>query len=316
MEDMREDGGYRMANRFTGLDFDHCELVVSELARYHALGYAYKKTLSSEEELFTKFPFLRESMMSRENEKSIRGIYDSTLDSCVKILSRAYAPDSPEFKKLKGLAQGAYNITAHFVAGSNDLSLDKMLLTPVDLEDVNLRDRERKKRNQWLVLTHGDSWVNNFLFKYSGERPSGVKLIDLQVVREACLTTDLAYFLYMSTTAELRKKHLNRLLSIYFNTFQNVCESLSVVPWPDFTFDNLRARYGKAVAFGASTALNFLPIILLPKDSAVDLEQEATHDNFFGSVFTKGVEEDGNLQKRMVALAEEILASNLFDNSK
>jgi thiamine kinase-like enzyme len=97
------------------------------------------------------------------------------------------------------------------VAGSNDLSLDKMLVTPVDLEDVNLRDRERKKRNQWLVLTHGDSWVNNFLFKYSGERPSGVKLIDLQIVREACLTTDLAYFLYMSTTAELRKKHLNRL---------------------------------------------------------------------------------------------------------
>jgi hypothetical protein len=108
MEDMREDGGYRMANRFTGLDFDHCELVVSELARYHALGYAYKKTLSSEEELFTKFPFLRESMMSRENEKSIRAIYDSALESCIKILSRAYMlPTLPNSRNSRDSLKGS-----------------------------------------------------------------------------------------------------------------------------------------------------------------------------------------------------------------
>jgi len=313
MEDIREVGGYRMANRLTGLDFEHCQLVMSELAKYHALGYAYLKSLKSCGGIFQKFPFLKESFFTSANRKTITDLYESPQKSALSVLERTYPTDSPEYAKLQKLISAIVPISCHFVAGSSDLNLDEMLKSPANLTDVNTANRERKEKNQWLVLAHGDCWVNNFLFQYCGNKPSGVKLIDLQIVREICLTTDLTYFFYMSTTAELRAAHLNTLLGTYFDTFKTACGTLKVEPWADFTLENLKLKFRKALLFGLSISMCAMPLILLPKDAAVDLDKESTRENAFGSAFTAGLEGNAELENRLVAMSKECFANGLFD---
>ena len=43
MEDVRKTRGMRMADRITGLDAEHCRLVLEQLANLHALGWVYKQ---------------------------------------------------------------------------------------------------------------------------------------------------------------------------------------------------------------------------------------------------------------------------------
>jgi hypothetical protein len=57
-----------------------------------------------------------------------------------------------------------------------------------------------------------------------------VCLIDLALSRWASPATDLAYFLYISTTPQLRKTHLTHLLGHYHDTLIDCFHKLGIAP--------------------------------------------------------------------------------------
>jgi len=59
------------------------------------------------------------------------------------------------------------------------------------------------------VLTHGDLWLNNIMFK-----GQSVRFLDFQLVNFTSPAIDLHYFIYTSTTLDVRMHHRDRLLQV------------------------------------------------------------------------------------------------------
>jgi hypothetical protein len=113
------------------------------------------------------------------------------------------------------------------------------------------------------------------LFRYDANtgKPVEVILVDLQLVQETCLTTDLAYAIYASTRTELRKNHLDELLQLYHDKFVEICVGHGTPLLPGFTMNELKRRFQNAKIFGFSCATTCLPFMLKEEENAVDLEK-------------------------------------------
>jgi len=164
----------------------------------------------------------------------------------------------------------------------------------------------------WLVGCHGDCWVNNLMFKYDDRNvPEDVTLLDLQLYREACPTTDLLYFTFSSLTYETRKKYETQLLRIYYQRYLRVCNSLKGTQMPGFTFQRLQRRYRAAKWFGVFLALPVLSIILSSPETAVDMDTMDKEENgniadMFETIITDGSKNNDLFKDRFGGLLKEL----------
>ena len=155
--------------------------------------------------------------------------------------------------------------------------------------------------------------MNNFLFKYDDGitgKPRRMKIVDLQMFREACPTTDLAYFFYSSTVAELRRGHLDDLLGLYFSEFVRHCAELGTPPPPAFDFPTLKRRFHRAKIFGLCLSTFLLPIVLTPPEQSKNLDSEDKGkdmvDVFSDLLMNNEGNSNTNLQGRLKEMVAEL----------
>jgi aminoglycoside phosphotransferase (APT) family kinase protein len=65
------------------------------------------------------------------------------------------------------------------------------------------------------VLTHGDLWINNMLFRYSDGRPQDVRFLDFQLMHFTSPAIDLQYFFNTSLCEDVRANHLDSLVKVH-----------------------------------------------------------------------------------------------------
>lgn len=70
------------------------------------------------------------------------------------------------------------------------------------------------------VVSHGDLWANNFMFKYDKEKPIECKFIDFQLARYSPPAYDLAQLVYINSTKQMQQSHLDDILNIYCDSFE------------------------------------------------------------------------------------------------
>lgn len=89
MEDLRKTYGFRMTNRREALDLDHTKLVISALAKVHALSWAYRHHV--EENITEKFPCLVTNM-EEDDMETWNAVLFSNLDQAKLIYDEQFGP--------------------------------------------------------------------------------------------------------------------------------------------------------------------------------------------------------------------------------
>ncbi|CAG5074016.1 Protein of unknown function [Cotesia congregata] len=126
--------GFKMANRHTGLDFNHCTLALQGLAKFHASSVLIIEKNPELKEIYSK------GMFEMEFPEDMSNFFVSGMKYLVKA-----AASWPELrkdcrKKIEKIVDVAYDKAA------------------------NARKLDEKEFN---VINHGDFWVNNMMFKYN-----------------------------------------------------------------------------------------------------------------------------------------------------
>ena len=111
-----------------------------------------------------------------------------------------------------------------------------------------------------------------FRYDQATGKPVEVIFIDLQVSREGDPFTDINYALYVSTSKDLRRKHLTSMLHLYYDTFERICAHFSVPTLPGWSWAEFNRRFHRAQMFGMCMAVSVLPVTLMNPDEVVDME--------------------------------------------
>lgn len=242
MEDLRHIG-FGMANKYKPLELEYVEIVLKTLASFHAVSFAFKNLRPEEFEPFKKYNCLMaELMLTPMLIEFFKGLLDS---------ASASFEDNPEIKdKLTNLKE---NFSENFL----------FLTNPANAGDFN-------------TIGHGDSWVNNFLFKLDQDgRPTNLALIDWQISRYAPPILDLAYFIFTSTDKALRDAHFEHLQNLYYATLAQTlrqfgCDPESVYPEPEY-----RSQWVKFGRYGMILSLMVVPVVTQSPSEVADMEQHS-----------------------------------------
>jgi len=303
MVDLRKTWGFQMANRFLGFDIEHLALAVEAQAKLHATSWAYKQKKNLEN-IQSKFPTLYFDFSSEKDVQMFQGIIRSSVDEGIGALKTTLGEDSLIINALEKFKDHSQNIT--------DIIYHQGEETEVDLDKyfrVKPTEKSHKDEIPWKVVVHGDTHLNNMMFRYNSvtNKPEQVILVDLQLCRETCPTSDLAYIVYTSTTTEFRKNHLDEVLNIYFQKFNHFCKLLKVETLPDFTLPELKRRFNRKKLFGMFMGAVCMPIFMKERENAVQLDslEGMSQEEIFVSV-GKNMSSNTKFAEKFTAFAQEM----------
>lgn len=240
MEDLRESGS-NMWNKFKPINFEHTKLVIAALGRLHALSFAMKAKRPEQFEKFKKLNDMFSQMGEDDNfEQYINGLITNAVNTIdpseTKMRKRA-------IKLLEGFK--------------------KLITESVDPEAAE----------PFSVVTHGDTWSNNFMFHYNKRGvPDGITLIDWQISRYCSPILDFVYFTFICTDRELRAKHFDEMISIYHRSLKELLDHMGGDVASQFPFTSLLRQLKKFGKFGVITAIFILPTIQSKKEDLPDMD--------------------------------------------
>lgn len=104
------------------------------------------------------------------------------------------------------------------VSGEKDVHLFEKVKNLLDMNilDVAVDCVDPKLVGPSAVITHGDTWQNNFMYRYDNEgKPIEICLLDWQISQYTSPVIDILYFIFCCTTKELRDAHYDEFLEVY-----------------------------------------------------------------------------------------------------
>lgn len=144
--------GFNMKNKHVPFDFDHCRIVMTTLAKFHARSIIFEEV--HKKNIFEEFHHcMHEALWSRKGrgKRSFRAAVNGII-AMIDLLEI----DEGERRKFK--------------KGVMELAKDH-------LERL---EASKEFRN---TICQGDLWANNLLFKYGDGGPEACCLIDFQLAR-------------------------------------------------------------------------------------------------------------------------------------
>jgi hypothetical protein len=199
---------YRVGDRRVGLDLKHVQLVVSRLARFHALSVALK---------LLKPQVFKDTVLKALKPHNIgSGEAENKTSSLkpLKIIETIPGCDIYLQKVQKGLEL------------ADQIELNPSLCPP---------------REPYATFSHTDLWVNNMMFCYDSDNenyPVGVKFLDFQGNVYDSPVKDLLFFLYTSAAEGVVANNYDELIRLYHQNFTDCLKGVGCDIRP-FTFQSL-----------------------------------------------------------------------------
>ncbi|CAL4183511.1 unnamed protein product, partial [Meganyctiphanes norvegica] len=240
-------------NKMEPMNMQQAKLVLEQQARLHAISYAYDKAYG----FLDKYPFYKTGKIKQIFIMRFNALYDDLVIEYIQSLS------------------GRENLLKKIKAAKSTVL-------------KNAREAfEETSHPKMNCLLHGDTWNNNIMFnkkldeegKFSVRNGDDIVLIDWQMVHWNTSVTDLHYFLFSSTTPELRKDHLDELLYYYHSIFIDATTKLGS-PVPFWTYQQFKKEYNRLAAYGFMKGIMFC-ILLCETAQEMQLAPEGSVDDNF-----------------------------------
>jgi hypothetical protein len=237
---------YRLGDRRVGLDLKHVQLVVSQLARFHALSVALKIL---KPEVFKNTVLKACKPHNRSFDEAEMQANTWKLMNVIKAI-----PGCEDYHDRIEKSSELANV----------MKMDGSILPP---------------REPYATFSHTDLWVNNMMFCYDStneNNPTGVKFLDFQGIVYDSPVKDLLFFLYTSAAEGVRAKHHDELIRLYHENFTDCLNDMCCDTGP-FTFQLLLEEIDMFAPSEADHILFMLiPICAergeVPELSGVDLD--------------------------------------------
>ncbi|CAH0759824.1 unnamed protein product [Diatraea saccharalis] len=231
------------AVRQTGIDVAHCRLAYKALAQFHALSFAMKDQNPIE------FNKIKDLIFETYYDERLRNWYSRFWNRISGIAIDAVEKEYPNSKYIDKIKEFA--VPERY---------DDMIRAVSDTTNG--------------VISHGDSWTNNFLFKYQDDVPIDAKLIDFQLSRYASPVLDVVFFIYACTGKDLRDKHYRELLDYYYDVLSQQMREMGSDPDRIYSREAFWSDVKKYSYFGLAFSFESTPMIVLEPDDAVDMEMK------------------------------------------
>lgn len=203
--------GFMMADRIERLDLDHILLILRKLAKMHATSAVLNEREPGCLEHYDRGFF-------NKYTDTYKTYFVQTFMACARYLEKQ--PDTQYYAR-KIFAMEPYY-----------MGLGRRCFEPTP-GHVN-------------VLTHGDVWTNNVMFKYDHvtQKPIDVILIDFQYSFWGSPTLDLHHFFNTSMKEPLRRAHQDKLFQYFHYWFTDTLRKLNYNsnPIPSLKVFNLHAE--------------------------------------------------------------------------
>jgi thiamine kinase-like enzyme len=238
-----------MANRMTGLDIEHTELVLKNIARFHALSFAMYG--GSQKKIMELYPWLEEKMfppLEKVQDQMKMWFSEAMKNEAIIIRKEG-------FDKEALLVEQICDNDGKFFVYMNDMLSGGM-------------------KN--AVISHGDCWTNNMLFSYDQDNKlKGIKFLDFQLSRCAPRCIDLAYFLHSSIPIPNLNTKEEDFLRIYLDEFKRFLKILGTEPEDyDLTWEDFMEEYMECKFYGVAMGLMLAPMLSAESKDVPDMESK------------------------------------------
>ncbi|KAK7869221.1 hypothetical protein R5R35_001161 [Gryllus longicercus] len=219
MEDLAP-SGFKLADRKRGLGLRHSLLALRTLARFHAASYAL---LKRQPELTEQL----DNILKSDNQAMVdyvNGELQATAIACRSWPGFEEIADRLEkFKSVSGIV----------------------------FDEVN-----KPTPGAFNVITHGDFWVNNMMYRYEDGHPMELKLVDLQLSHVSSPAIDVLHVFSNSLSEDVDEHHQPFLLREYHFELKTTLELLGhEAPSPAWLERSLDAHGAYAVFTALETPL-------------------------------------------------------------
>nr|XP_049701044.1 uncharacterized protein LOC126055542 [Helicoverpa armigera] len=242
--------GYEAFDRFKSYDWEYASAAITELAKFHALSYAFQKKDPEEYKKTLDRPKIDwaaigiEGTMKRSTATALRALRREHKRSLEKFMSR--------------------NI--------NELFIDYY------------------KPSRTTVITHGDFRGNNLVHRVRKDGKVDIKILDLQTLQAGSPVMDLLYFIFTGSDEQFRAKYFDRLVEHYYSQLSASMRRLHLNPHEIFSKEDFYAELKEKMPYALTLSVFILPMMTInPEDAPKGLSLEDFRVENTNDFYTKRI---------------------------
>lgn len=252
--------GFSLAKERAALDKDHVMVVLRSIGRFHAFSYA-AKARCRKEFMETLVPLLREGMFGSSWNTSWAGSVERSMMRGISRVEERLKDEDKDTDRHRRRLERLVRMRAH---AKDPYPAMKAAISPQEPAGV---------------LAHGDFCRNNMAFHYGEDGvPDRVRFFDYQTSRYCSPSVDVAFFLFLNTSAALRAQHWDDLFLEYFNSLKATLDRLLeghavdedfVMP----TLQSVHEDFRRNALMQYTICSFFLPQMMVPSEDTIPIEE-------------------------------------------
>ncbi|KAL3277103.1 hypothetical protein HHI36_012461 [Cryptolaemus montrouzieri] len=264
-----ETRGYLMYDRTKPWDFDHVMLAMENFGRFHALSLALRDQKPAVFENLKK-KITTSILMEYAKKMNLWQFHGKYLKHAKDLLSNS----------------GREDLVKKF--DSFDEEIESIIQDPIEEDKI--------------VISHGDSWSCNFMFKYQEEyptKPLKICMLDYQLSYVDSPVRDLSYNIY-TTCDKTCLDQLDLLLQGYYSSLSRSLRNLGSDPEQVFTYEQLKRHWKQYSKFGLLLSSCIIKLELTENSDAPDLQNSAEEGKEVNDYYDAELQNEEEYDRRIL----------------